>query len=65
MKKSILIVFIAILFGGCGNTNQCVYPSFPKPNKAVLDTLKKTNSNDVDLWMEELYKLKLKLEIKD
>ena len=65
MKKSILIVFIAFLFAGCGNTNQCVYPSFPNPNKTVLDTLKKTNSNEVDLWVEQLLKLKMKLEIKE
>lgn len=61
--KTILIGLIAFLFVGCGNTNQCVYPTFPKPNKAVLEALKKTNSNDVDLWVEDLLKLKMKLEV--
>lgn len=46
---------------GCSSTT-CIYPSYPKPNQVVLDKINSLKSIDVDNWMMEQYKLKMKLE---
>lgn len=56
---------LTFLMQGCGSNTQCVYPKFPNPNEKIIDDFKKIKSDDLKLWLEDLYRLKLKLEIKD
>ena len=50
---------------GCSESKtNCTYPTFPNATKEVGQKIKSLNDKDVDNWMIELYKLKLKLESK-
>lgn len=51
-----------MLMTGC-QSNNCTVPTFPKPTKEVMSKIKTLNDKDVDSWMVELYKLKLKLGV--
>lgn len=53
-------LLIALFFTGCTNTHIC--PPFPKPTKEILQPIESLNNKDVDKWMEELFKLNLKLK---
>jgi hypothetical protein len=46
-----------------GCQGNCTVPTFPKPTKEVMSKIKTLNDKEVDNWMIELYKLKLKLEV--
>lgn len=50
-----------MLMMGC--QSNCTVPTFPKPTKEVMSKIKTLNDKDVDNWMIELYKLKLKLKL--
>jgi hypothetical protein len=47
---------------GCSQ-NSCNYPTFPTTTKEVGKKIQSLHDKDVDSWMVELYKLKLKLEM--
>lgn len=48
---------------GCSSSKECVKPTFPNTTKEVGMKIKSLHDKDVDNWMVELYKLKLKLEV--
>jgi hypothetical protein len=51
------------MIAGCSQSKECVKPTFPNTTKEVGMKIKFLNDRDVDNWMVELYKLKLKLEV--
>lgn len=55
---------LMLLTTGCSSSN-CIYPTFPNASKEVGNKIKSLHDKEVDSWIVELYKLKLKLEIKD
>lgn len=58
----ILITFSLLIFGGCaGETTIC--PTYPKPSKEVLNSIKSLEDNRVNEWMIEQYKLNKKLGV--
>lgn len=50
-----------MLIQGCLG-NSCTKPTFPKPTIHTMDKVKGLKDKEVDSWIIELYKLKLKLE---
>lgn len=50
-----------MLIQGC-LSNSCTKPTFPKPTIHTMDKVKGLKDKEVDSWIIELYKLKLKLE---
>jgi len=57
---ALLMMFMTV---GCSQNKECVKPTFPNTTKEVGMKIKSLNDRDVDNWMVELYKLKLKLEV--
>lgn len=55
-------IFIALLFCGCSSVSSYC-PPFPEPSQKVLDMLNDLSSEEVDSWMEKLYKLNQKLKL--
>ena len=55
-----LIVTMFLLNGCVIVSNAC--PSFPRPSKEAIMDLQELNSNSVNEWVVELYKLELKLK---
>lgn len=51
-----------MLMQGC-LSNQCSKPTFPKPTEYTVNKIKSLKDKEVDNWVIELYKLKLKLEV--
>lgn len=51
------------MIAGCSQSKECVKPTFPNTTKEVGMKIKSLHDKDVDNWMIELYKLKLKLEV--
>lgn len=62
MKNLLTIVMFMILVSGCSSQSACVYPTFPKPSQSVLNSIRDTNSTEVNAWMTELFKLNEKLK---
>lgn len=63
MTKLIILLSMMFTIQGCSQSKECVKPTFPNTTKDVGMKIKSLNDRDVDNWMMELYKLKLKLEV--
>jgi len=48
---------------GCGSKNNTICPNYPKPTQDVLDRIKSLKDDSVNNWMQEQYKLNLKLGV--
>ena len=63
MTRLIIALSMMFMIVGCSQSKECVKPPFPNTTKEVGMKIKSLNDRDVDNWMMELYRLKLKLEV--
>lgn len=61
--KIVTVAMLGLFLSGCGSTQiTCVKPSFPNPSQHTLSKIQGLDDTEVDLWMEELFKLNKKLK---
>lgn len=62
MVKIFSFLGIIWLFIGCSNVGT-ICPPFPKPSKDVLNKIYNLHDNDVDMWVESVFKHNLKIKV--